>query len=348
MGAPAPLLQFFFPLSPVVSCHSMPTPSFPLPFTFYVHSAGFALIPRSFIAWLIAVGCVVGCVVAFYLSHALRLPTDCAHGRNAACSRLASASKDGTVRIWNAIRGAVDKTLSGHSMAVTCVKWGGSGLIYSASEDRTILVFNADRGTMVRKLAGHGHWVNIIALNTDYVMRTGAFDHTGVRYDDPEQAKAKALERYEAVTKGKPEKLASGSDDHTIFLWEPETGRKPITRLTGHQQPINWVSYSPDGRLLASASFDQSLKLWNGITGKFFATLRGHVQRVYQVCWSSDSRLVVSGSQDSTLKVWDLKTGKLKVELPGHADEVYAVDWAPDGQHVASGGKDRVLKLWKS
>ncbi len=121
------------------------------------------------------------------------------------------------------------------------------------------------------------------------------------------------------------ELLISGSDDFTLFLWDPATGKKPLARLTGHQQPVNYVSYSPDGRLIASGSFDGSVRLWNGLTGKFMATFRGHVQAVYQCCWSADSRLLVSGSKDSTMKVWDVKTKKLKCDLPGHADEVFAV-----------------------
>ncbi len=143
------------------------------------------------------------------------------------------------------------------------------------------------------------------------------------------------------------ERLISGSDDFTMILWNPEVDRKPICRMTGHQQLINDVKFSPDGRLIASASFDKSIKLWDGKTGKFIATLRGHVQQVYQLSFSSDSRLLVSGSADSTLKVWDLRVKKLLIDLPGHADEVYAVDWSPDGQKVASGGKDKVLKLWR-
>lgn len=179
-----------------------------------------------------------------------------------------------------------------------------------------------------------------------------------------------AQRRYDEAKGSQPERLATGSDDFTIFLWEPAVNNKPLTRMTGHQQPINLLSYSPDGRLLASASFDKSLKLWNGQTGKyvgsealirsidvrqptnqlnarrFISTLRGHVGAVYQVCWSADSRMIVSGSSDSTLKVWDLRTNKLKLDLPGHADEVFSVDWSPDGERVASGAKDKVVKMY--
>ena len=82
------------------------------------------------------------------------------------------------------------------------------------------------------------------------------------------------------------------------------------------------MSFSPDGNTLVSASFDKSLRIWDGRTGRFIATLRGHVGAVYQVCWSSDSRMLVSGSKDSTLRVWDIRTHKTKFNLPGHADEV--------------------------
>ncbi|KHN00752.1 Notchless protein like [Glycine soja] len=288
---------------------------------------------------------------------------------NAPCRRFVSASKDGDARIWDVSLKKCVMCLSGHTLAITCVKWGGDGVIYTGSQDCTIKVWETTQGKLIRELRnvsvnflynhlcvntsfkslilqGHGHWVNSLALSTEYVLRTGAFDHTGKQYSSPEEMKKVALERYQAMRGNAPERLVSGSDDFTMFLWEPFINKHPKTRMTGHQQLVNHVYFSPDGQWVASASFDKSVKLWNGTTGKFVTAFRGHVGPVYQISWSADSRLLLSGSKDSTLKVWDIRTRKLKQDLPGHADEVFSVDWSPDGEKVASGGKDKVLKLW--
>lgn len=94
---------------------------------------------------------------------------------NPDCRRIASAGSDGDVRIWDVNVGIIDKVLGGHTAAVTVVRWGGNGLIYTASKDRTIKVFRASDGALCRTLLGHAHWVNNLALNTDYVLRTGPF-----------------------------------------------------------------------------------------------------------------------------------------------------------------------------
>ena len=262
--------------------------------------------------------------------------------------RLATASKDCSVKIWNARTRKVQFTLSGHTDAVEAIKWGAE-FLYSASRDRTIKVWNPERGILVKTLVGHGHRVNTLALNCDSVLRCGPFDYKHTSYPNPESMRKAAKEKFEEFREQHPhDVLVSGSDDFTLFLWHPTLSKHPIKRLTGHQQAVNHISFSPDGRHFASASFDKKIKIWNGVTGDFVQTLTGHVGAVYQVAWSADSRHLVTASKDSTSKLWCIGKSKTAIHtLPGHADEVYALDWSPTSGAVATGSKDRTIKIWK-
>ncbi|KAI9894500.1 MAG: hypothetical protein M1814_003258 [Vezdaea aestivalis] len=260
-------------------------------------------------------------------------------------ARLASASKDATVRIWNTVLRRVEIVLCGHAKSVVCVKWGGTGSLYTSSQDHTIKIWKSDTGELIRTLKGHSHWVTSLALSTDHALRT-AYHEYGKPIPGNEAAKKElALSRYK---KAAPERLVSGSDDTTLCLWNPsEPQTTPISKMHGHQKVVIRVAYSPNGAFIASAGFDNLVKLWNGRDGSFLATFKGHVSDVFQVSFSADSRLLVSGSKDTTLKVWDIKARKLKEDLPGHQDEVLVVDWSPDGEKVASGGRDGKIKLWR-
>uniref|UniRef100_A0A3P8UAR3 Notchless protein homolog 1 n=1 Tax=Amphiprion percula TaxID=161767 RepID=A0A3P8UAR3_AMPPE len=233
---------------------------------------------------------------------------------NPECRYLASSSKDGSIRVWDTVLGRCEKILTGHTQSVTCVKWGGDGLLYTSSQDRTVKVWRAKDGVQCRTLQGHAHWVNTLALSTDYVLRTGAFE---------------------------PATATINPQDLTGSCKMFGRGCLHLTSVV--------VVFSHIYFLLTPACLSAltHVFVFQGSAPEYLMSLRGHVGSVYQVAWSADSRLLVSGSSDSTLKVWDVKTGKLNMDLPGHADEVYAVDWSPDGQRVASGGKDKCLRIWR-
>jgi ribosome assembly protein 4 len=284
-------------------------------------------------------------------------PLHASTSETGACELFATSSKDGTARVWNARTGATQFVLSGHTDSVESVRWGGEGLIFTASRDRTILVWAVEEGKarakVVRTLAGHGHRVNALAMSTDHACRSGPYSHERLTFATPALARDAARVRFAAAlaAAGGRELLVSCSDDLTLILWHPSGDKKPLARLAGHQAPVNHISYSPDGRYIASASFDKKVKLWDGRTGKFLVTFVGHVGSVYQVAWAPDSRFLASASKDSTVKVWPAAAKDSSVKpvatstLAGHADEVFALDWAPAGETLASGSKDRLVKM---
>jgi len=114
--------------------------------------------------------------------------------------------------------------------------------------------------------------------------------------------------------------------------------------LNGHRESVSAVSFSPDGKFIASGSVDQTLKLWNR-DGTLVKTFYGHRERVSAVSFSPDGQLIVSGSADKTLKLWK-RDGTLAKTLYGHSDRVSAVSFSPDGELIASGSGDQKLNLW--
>ncbi len=183
------------------------------------------------------------------------------------CRRLASGSKDNTIRVWDVDKRVCLFSMASHTALVSAVVWGGQGLLYSASRDTTVRVWDDTNGKLVRVLQGHGHWVNALAVSSEHALRTGA--HVAHKSEvvvadglDAGSPQAVAQVRYDTLTGGAPERLVSGSDDFTMFMWSPGTEKKPVARLTGHVQLINDVRFSPDGRWLASASFDKGIKVF--------------------------------------------------------------------------------------
>jgi WD40 repeat protein len=140
-------------------------------------------------------------------------------------------------------------------------------------------------------------------------------------------------------------KLASGSADGTVRVWDMATGQVEHT-LEGHSDWVWSVAFAPDGSKLASGSDDRTVRVWDMTTGQVERTLEGHSDWVRGVAFSPDGSRLASGSEDRTVRVWDVVTGQAECTLEGHSDRVWSVVFSPDGTKLASGSADRTVRVW--
>ncbi|MDA1052842.1 MAG: serine/threonine protein kinase [Planctomycetota bacterium] len=199
-------------------------------------------------------------------------------------TRLASASWDQTVKVWDATTGQEELTLRGHTSGIYSVSFSpdGTRLASAGGFDNTVKVWDATTGQETLTFAGHTNTVSSVAFSPD-----------GTR-------------------------IASASWDQTVKVWDATTGREELT-MRGHTSEICSVSFSPDGTRLASAGgFDNTVKVWDATTGRETLTLNGHTGNVLSVSFNADGTQLASGSgfPDESVKVWDARpwTPKLRAE----------------------------------
>jgi hypothetical protein len=142
-------------------------------------------------------------------------------------------------------------------------------------------------------------------------------------------------------------RYVDGDNIHVIralaeaLYYNDKPSRAPLPRpiaLEGHISWVTSVAFSPDGKLLASGSHDNMVKIWDWRSGKISATLKGHLSLVQSVAFSPDGQYLATGSYDKTVKIWNWHNGKEVATLEGHTSGVNSVAFSPDGKCLATGG----------
>jgi WD40 repeat protein/serine/threonine protein kinase len=139
-----------------------------------------------------------------------------------------------------------------------------------------------------------------------------------------------------------------GSNDLRGWEWyyQSRLCHGDLHTFKGHTNWVFGVAYSPDGQRLASASHDQTVKVWDVVSSRELRTLHGHSGLVNAVAFSPDGQRLASASHDQTVKLWDVGSGQELRSLRGHSEPVRSVAFSPDGQRLASASFDQTVKVW--
>ena len=290
---------------------------------------------------------------------------------------LASASSDKTIKLWDVESGQLKQTLKGHDAWVYALSYSPNGrILASGSLDKTIKLWNAESGQLKQTLKGHKGLIKSLSYVFDgRVLASASSDKTIKLWDAKSGELKQTLKGHKGAVKAlsyntHDSVLASVASDKMIKLWDVKLGKlkqivegnerstnvdaadysqddltqslkviKPFKQmLKGHKAPIEALIYSPNGRVLASASRDNTIKLWDSTLSQLKQTLKGHEGSVYALSYRSDSRMLASASKDNTIKLWDTQSGQLKQTLKEDEENTELVRYRPNGTILCATG----------
>ncbi|KAL2812483.1 WD40-repeat-containing domain protein [Aspergillus granulosus] len=217
--------------------------------------------------------------------------------------------------------GAELQTLIGHSNTVSSLAFSPNGqLLASGSFDKTVKLWDLSTGQLCQTLVGHSGYVVSLAFSPN-----GQLLASSARTD-------------------------IWNTDKTIKLWDLSTGElQQILEgdSEGNSEGVQTVAFSPDGKLLASCSNGNTIKLWGPTTSEeWMQTLELHSRNVWSVAFLSDGKLLAYSSRNATIDIWDPLMGKLQQTLEIHSEYVCSVAVSANGKLLASGCEGATIKLW--
>ncbi|GAA6617020.1 caspase family protein [Scytonema sp. NUACC26] len=285
---------------------------------------------------------------------------------------LASSSDDRTVRIWSTANGEEIVRFRGHKNRVNNVNFSPDGKILASSDwDGRIKLWSLvnSREITPPSLIGHpNNPVYSVSFNRyGTVLVSAGWDGTIKLWRVADGKLIKTLTEHQQNVENKTNKInvinfsadgrqmVSSTEDGTIYLWDWDENKQDAKlrkRWKGHEDNVIGVVFSPNGKILASASFDNKVKLWSVPDGKPISTLTGHKNRVYSVSFSPNGQMLASAGSDRTVILWGLDNLEQPKEIQeiatfiGHNDEIYSVRFSPDGKTLASTGADKHIRFW--
>ena len=257
---------------------------------------------------------------------------------------LASASGlDGTVKLWSLPNGALVHSLSG-GYDTPSVAISPDGKILVSSSRTPVKIWSLPGGTLLNTLTNA--WAMTVAISPDSQVLVTVDDTGTMLWSLPAGNLLQTLDTdWAAAAAFSPngQMLVTGLwNGGSINLWSLPGGQL-LNTLTGHSNGVWSVAIGPDGRLLASGSYDTTIKLWALPGGALLETLTGHTAPVRGIAISPDGRLLASSSDDQTIKLWSLPGGALLRSLSAWAG---SVAFSPDGVLLVSGGGEGSIRLW--